>query len=97
METVGIIVGIILGIVFMFKRWFWLIAFGTGSVSACLGLVTSLLHLQVLQTIGYMVVMIVCWLVAREIAERYQPSDERETHAAAPLKHDKESPDWSPH
>ena len=96
METVSIIAGVILGVILMFKRWFWLIALGTGSVRACLGLVTSLVHLKAVQAIGYMVAMVVCWLVAKEIAEGYPLSDERETHAV-PLKHDKENPDWSPH
>ena len=97
METVWGVAGIILGVVLIFKRWFWLIAFGAGSVSACLGLVTSLVHLKAVQAIGYMIAMVICWLVAKEIAEGYPSPGQHETHEA-PLKHkhDKEEPDWSP-
>ena len=96
METVWVVAGIILGVVLMFKRWFWLIALGTGSVSACLGLVTSLVHLQAVQAIGFMITMVVCWLLAKEIAEGYPPSGKSGRHGEA-IKQNKENPDWSPH
>ena len=96
METVWVVAGVILGVVLMFKRWFWLIVFGAGSVSACLGWVTSLVHLKAVQAIGYMIAMVVCWLVAKEIAEGYPDSNEREKQEST-LKHDQEGPDWSPH
>ena len=96
METVWVVAGIILVVVLMFKRWFWLITLGTGCVTAALRLMTSLAHFQVVLAMGYMIAMVVCWIVAREIADGYPPSDESETHQDT-FKHDKESPDWSPH
>lgn len=96
METGLTIAGLIICLVLIFQRWFWLIALGIGSLVACVEMMASITHLRIIAAIGYMVVMVVCWSIAKRIADGY-PSSKENMERQDHLKHNKDRPDWSPH
>ena len=96
METGLVIAGLIICFVLIFQRWFWLIALGIGSLAACVAMLASIIHLRFIGATGYMIVMIICWTVAKSIADDYPPPKKNGGQEDG-LKHYKDSPDWSPH
>lgn len=95
METGIKIVGLTCLVLLMFQRWFWIVAFGAGSVASCIALVTSVMHFQVFGALGYFMLMLVCWLFAKTIAEGYPSAKENRAEEVHLSKGD--HPDWSPH
>ena len=96
METGLAIVGLIICLVLIFQRWFWLILFGLGSLVSCIALLTSIFHFNIFSAIGYMIVMIFCWSIAKGIADGYPPLKKDNSQKDGP-KHKNDNPDWSPH
>ena len=96
MEAGLVILALIIFLVLMFQRWFWLIALGIGSLASCVAMLVSIIHLNFASALGYVIAMVVLWFVAKEIADNYPSLGEKreqENHH----KHNKNNPDWSPH
>lgn len=94
-KTALILAGLICCIVLMFKRGFWIFSIGIGSVMSCLALLDALIHFQIIVAIGYFFLMLVCWAIAREIANGHIPPNENKRPQDQPIfKND--DPDWSP-
>jgi len=95
METGLTIIGLICLAVLMFKRWFWLIVLGTGSVASFFALLDSAVHFKIPGTIGFFCLMLICWSFARVIAGGYpKPDENMPQDAVLPSRTD--NPDWSP-
>ena len=96
MEAGLVILALIICLVLMFQRWFWLIALGIGSLASCVAMLVSIIHLQFVSAIGYVIAMVVLWFVAKEIADNY-PLLRKKREQGNYHKHNKNNPDWSPH
>ena len=94
METWEIVLVIAICFVLMFKRWFWFVAFTTGSLAAGFELLANLMHFHIAATLGYATLTLACWAFATAIADGSPHSGEKtaqETHPSPT------HPDWSPH
>ena len=95
MQTIAIIAGLVCLMLLMVQRWFWLIVFGSGSMVSGFSAMVGALHFQVLNTLGFSFLMLICWAIAKVIAEGYPTSDEPPAQKAY-FSSCEDNPDWSP-
>jgi len=95
MMELGLIIVGIFCVVLMFQRWCWLIVFGIASLVSCIALLASIIHFQIFGALGFFILMLICWKIAKSIANGYPAPDEKpaqEIHLPSKL----DGPDWSP-
>lgn len=71
MENVLIFGFVVLAIVLMTQRWFWLILFGVSGLAAAFSTLASIFHFQILGALGFFFLAIICWSITAVIAEGY--------------------------
>ena len=73
----GIIIAVIVFIVLIFQRWFWLLVFFFPGLASFFAMCASVIHFQILAALGFFVLMVICVFfyfrlddIAEWIAER---------------------------
>lgn len=96
MEAWLIVAGLAICLALIFRRRFWIAAFGAGSVASCLALMPRIFHLQILSAAGYFILTIIFWKIASAMAasDPLPGGDEKPADEFASRKTD--HPDWSP-
>ena len=58
-----------LALLLMMQRWFWLIAFGLGTLASGFTVIASVIHFQILAAVGFTVLTFILLAITATIAE----------------------------
>lgn len=72
MENVLIFGFVVLAIVLITQRWFWLLVFGISGLAAAFSTLASIFHFQILGALGFFFLAIICWGITASIADGYR-------------------------
>jgi len=72
MENVLIFGFVVLAIVLIIQRWFWILVFGIGGLAAAFSTLASIFHFQILGALGFFFLAIICWGITSSIADGYR-------------------------
>ena len=70
METVLVVLGLVL-LFCMTKRWFWLLAFGIGTLASAFATLASIVHFQILGALGFFFLTLILGAIASAIGSSY--------------------------
>ncbi|RLL52747.1 hypothetical protein D8Y20_07020 [Mariprofundus sp. EBB-1] len=59
-EQTILIIAVIIILLLVFQRWFWLLVFGIGGLASLFAMIASIIHFQILGALGFFALMIVC-------------------------------------
>lgn len=62
---------VVLTIVLVTQRWFWLLAFGISGLAAAFSTLASIFHFQIFGALGFFFLVIICWGITASIADGY--------------------------
>ena len=69
MENALIFGLVVLAIVLLTQRWFWLLVFGISGLAAAFSTLASIFHFQILGALGYFFLTVICWGIASAISD----------------------------
>jgi len=54
---------IIVALMLITQRWFWMLVFGIGGLAAAFSTLASIFHFQILWALGFFFLAIICYLI----------------------------------
>lgn len=63
MENAFIFGLVVLGILLITQRWFWMLVFGIGGLAAAFSTLASIFHFQILWALGFFFLAIICYVI----------------------------------
>lgn len=74
MEPIVVIILIAVGIGLLYlitRKWFWLIAFGIGTIASIFTTLACIIHFQILAALGFFFLACICGFITFKIKESY--------------------------
>ena len=63
MENAFIFGLVVLGILLITQRWFWMLVFGIGGLAAAFSTLASIFHFQILWALGFFFLAVLCYVI----------------------------------
>jgi hypothetical protein len=63
MESAFIFGLVVLGILLITQRWFWMLVFGIGGLAAAFSTLASIFHFQILWALGFFFLAVLCYVI----------------------------------
>ena len=68
MEIVGVVL-LVIGILLITQRWFWILVFFFSGLASLFAMIASVIHFQILGAVGFFVLMFVCFGIFSTIVD----------------------------
>lgn len=69
MEEVAGLVLLIIGVLLVTQRWFWLLVFGLGTLASLFTVIASVVHFQILGAVGFFILTAILAVITSAIAD----------------------------